>query len=73
MSAQSLLAALTLYLEVGSGVALVFTLLVGRLDKAARGAFWFRPLLLPGAALLWPLVLVRTARALLVKRSEALP
>jgi hypothetical protein len=65
MSTQDLVAVVTLYLEVGALVALGFTLLVGRLDQAARGAFTFRPLLLPGAAMLWPLVLVRTVRALL--------
>jgi len=73
MSAKSLVAMLTLYLEVGALVALGFTLLVGRLDKAARGAFTFRPLLLPGAALLWPLVLVRTVRALVSTSSGRAP
>lgn len=73
MSAETLLALLTLYLEIGLVVALGFTMLVGRIDKAARGALWFRPLLIPGAALLWPLVLVRTARALLSTRSGATP
>lgn len=73
MSAKTVLAVLTLYLEIGLVVALCFTALVGRFDKAARGAFWFRPLLVPGAALLWPLVVLRSARCLLVKRSGATP
>lgn len=73
MSVNTLLSVLTLYLECGLVVALGFTVVVGQLDKAARGAFWFRPLLVPGAALLWPLVLVRTARALLTRRAGATP
>jgi hypothetical protein len=73
MSVQTLLAVLTLYLELGLVVALGFTVLVGQIDKAARGALWFRPLLLPGALLLWPLVLVRTVRALLTRRSGVTP
>jgi hypothetical protein len=47
-----------------AGVGLVFALAfvfvgVDRIDPAARGAIAFRPLLLPGATLLWPLVLLR--------------
>jgi len=34
-----------------------------RVDPAARGAYAFRPLLLPGATLLWPYVIRRWARA----------
>ncbi len=47
----------------GLGVALAF-LLVGldRIDPVARGAYGFRPLLLPGLVLLWPWVVVRWAR-----------
>jgi hypothetical protein len=73
MSTSALLDGLTLYLEIGLVVALAFTTLVGRLDRAAAGAFWFRPLLVPGATLLWPLVLVRTTRALLSPRVGAKP
>jgi hypothetical protein len=32
---------------------------VDRVDPASRGAIAFRPLLLPGAVMLWPVVLVR--------------
>lgn len=32
---------------------------IDRIDPAARGAYGFRPLLLPGLVLLWPLVLWR--------------
>jgi hypothetical protein len=73
MSTSALLDGLTLYLEIGLVVALAFATLVGKLDQAAAGAFWFRPLLVPGATLLWPLVLVRTARALLSPRVGANP
>jgi hypothetical protein len=64
MSAQTLVSAVTLYLELGWIIAFAFVLIVGRIDSAARGAFSFRLLLIPGAVLLWPVVLVRTARAL---------
>lgn len=48
------------YGVIGLVVALAF-LLVGldRVDPAARGAYGFRPLLIPGLVLLWPLVLIR--------------
>lgn len=51
------------YAMLGVVVALVF-LAVGieRVDPAARGAYAFRPLLLPGLILLWPLVLWRWRR-----------
>lgn len=48
------------YLLTGLAVGIAFLLF--RLDKqypAARGAYAFRPLLLPGLALLWPVVLRR--------------
>jgi hypothetical protein len=73
MSTSALLDALALYLEIGVVVALAFTTFVGRLDQAAAGAFWFRPLLVPGATLLWPLVLVRTVRGLLTRRAGEAP
>lgn len=48
------------YALLGLAVALGFLLLgLERVDPAARGAFAFRPLLLPGLVLLWPLVLWR--------------
>ena len=48
------------YALAGAAVAIAFVLVgVDRVDPAARGAIAFRPLLLPGAALLWPLVLAR--------------
>lgn len=48
------------YALAGATVAIAFVLVgVDRVDPAARRAIAFRPLLLPGAALLWPLVLAR--------------
>jgi hypothetical protein len=48
------------YAAVGGVVALAFLAFgLGRVTPGARGAFAFRPLLAPGLALLWPLVLWR--------------
>jgi hypothetical protein len=54
--------AAALYGAAGGVVAVAF-LLVGldRVDPVARGAYAFRPLLVPGLVLLWPLVLWRWA------------
>ena len=48
-----------LYAIVGAVVAAWFLLLRVDLDPAAPGAYAFRPLLIPGLMLLWPLVLLR--------------
>ena len=59
------------WLAVGLIVGLWFVLyVVGRIDHAARGAYAFRPLLLPGVALLWPFVLSRSLRLLRAPPSE---
>jgi len=48
------------WLWVGLLVGLWFIVFaVQRIDPAARGAYAFRPMLLPGVALLWPFVLWR--------------
>lgn len=48
------------YVAVGVVVALAFLIFgLARVAPGARGAYAFRPLLLPGLALLWPLVLWR--------------
>jgi len=49
------------YLAVGVLLALAFVFhAIARLDDAADGAsIWFRLLIFSGAALLWPVVLVR--------------
>ncbi|MEM7074446.1 MAG: hypothetical protein AAGA28_05165 [Pseudomonadota bacterium] len=45
---------------IGVAVAAVFlTVGMGRIDEDARGAVGFRPLLVPGIMVLWPLVLWR--------------
>ncbi len=45
---------------IGALVALAFlTLGIDRLDEDARHAYVFRPLLVPGVLLIWPLVLWR--------------
>ena len=46
--------------SAGLLVALVFLLAgIDRIDEDARGAYIFRPLLIPGIILIWPLVLWR--------------
>jgi len=57
--------ALEIYLGLGLVFALWFALSgARRLDPAAgRGTWGFRVLLVPGAALLWPLLLPRTLAA----------
>ena len=45
---------------VGAVIACAFLLIaIDRTDPGARRAYAFRPLLIPGIVLLWPLVLVR--------------
>jgi hypothetical protein len=49
-----------IYLSIGALVAVVFLIFgIYRVDEAARGAPAFRPLLVPGIMVLWPLVLWR--------------
>lgn len=58
--AATLLVVLSGYGAAGLLVGIAFLLFgIARLDPAARGAYAFRPLLLPGLVLLWPLVLHR--------------
>ncbi len=48
------------WLWIGAVVAVAFLLIgVDRIDEDARGAYVFRPLLVPGILLIWPLVLWR--------------
>lgn len=50
----------TYYCYVGVAVAVAFiTFGIGRMDENAQGAWIFRPLLLPGVILIWPLVIWR--------------
>lgn len=58
--AQILVALGIAWLVTGMAVGLAFLIFgIDRIDPSARGAYAFRPLLLPGLALLWPLVLIR--------------
>ncbi len=51
------------YAVLGLVVGLAFLLRgIDRIDPAARGAHAFRPLILPGLVLLWPVVAWRWAR-----------
>ena len=60
MSAAFLITLMEIYLWIGAAVAAVFLLWgIDRIDEDARGAYIFRPLLIPGAMLIWPLVLHR--------------
>lgn len=48
------------YLYIGAAVALVFLMFgLGRIDENAQDAWIFRPLLIPGVLLIWPLVIWR--------------
>lgn len=61
MTAASLLVmAAQIYGMVGIAMAAAFLVIgIDRVDPAARGSLIFRPLLVPGLVLLWPLVLWR--------------
>jgi hypothetical protein len=55
----------TIWLGVGVVLGVAFLFFgIERIDPAARGAYAFRPLLLPGLALLWPFVAVRWFRVI---------
>lgn len=59
-SAQTLLTAGQVYVWAGIAVAVVFLGWgLDRIEPKARGAWMFRPLLIPGVVLIWPLVLWR--------------
>ncbi|MEM6374169.1 MAG: hypothetical protein AAF727_15535 [Pseudomonadota bacterium] len=58
--AQALVMGMQTWLIIGALVAAVFlTIGMDRIDEDARGAYIFRPLLIPGVLLIWPLVLWR--------------
>ena len=59
-TASTLLAIAEYWAYAGLAVAAVFlTIGIDRVDANARTSFVFRPLLLPGVVILWPLVLHR--------------
>lgn len=53
-----------MYVAIGLVFALIFVFAgVGRIDESAKGApLAFRLLIIPGAAALWPMLLMRWAR-----------
>lgn len=60
MTAATLLLGAQIYLGIGGAVAVVFVLYgIDRIEVDARGVWAFRPLLVPGILLIWPLVLWR--------------
>jgi hypothetical protein len=59
-AAELIVDGVRLWLWVGAAVALVFlTIGIDRIDEDARGAYVFRPLLVPAVLVLWPLILWR--------------
>lgn len=71
--AQLILSALEVYGWIGFGVSLAFlTIGIDRVDESARGSYAFRPLLIPGLVVLWPVILIRWAQ-LERKRREGEP
>lgn len=62
MTAETILKAAEYWLYAGAAVAALFlTIGINRIDEDARGAYIFRPLLIPGVLLIWPIVLWRWA------------
>ncbi len=60
--AETLVWIAQLWLTAGAVVAALFLLIgMDRIDEDARGAYVFRPLLVPAVLLIWPLVLWRWA------------
>ncbi len=61
---STLLVAIVIYLGIGVAFAVIFvTHLIGRVDPVARGSSaWFRIIIMPGVAALWPWMLARSLR-----------
>lgn len=58
--AAALISGVQIWLVTGLVVAVVFLVWgIDRIDEDARGAYAFRPLIVPGVVLIWPLVLWR--------------
>lgn len=58
--ATALVQSAEIYGKIGLAVAAIFLLFgIDRIDPAAAGAYTFRPLLIPGIVILWPLVLLK--------------
>ncbi|MGA3004233.1 MAG: hypothetical protein ABSE20_21175 [Acetobacteraceae bacterium] len=60
MAAAIIVDCVTAWLGIGVLVGVAFLFLgIDNVDDSARGAYAFRPLLLPGLVLLWPFVVLR--------------
>jgi len=60
MAAAIIVDCMTAWLGIGVLVGVAFLFLgIDNVDDSARGAYAFRPLLLPGLVLLWPFVVLR--------------
>ncbi|MEO0752987.1 MAG: hypothetical protein AAFY25_14425 [Pseudomonadota bacterium] len=60
MSAQDILTVVEIWCSIGLAVGVLFLLFgIQRVDQDATGALAFRPLLIVGIVLIWPLVLWR--------------
>lgn len=58
--AEAILFGFKAWAVIGSVIAMVFLVIgIDRFDEDARGAYIFRPLLVPGVIIIWPLVLWR--------------
>lgn len=65
MTASVCVMAGTGYLALGLVIAMLFAAFVQRIEPSAKGgSILFRLLIVPGATLLWPLILVRSVRVL---------
>lgn len=64
MQTASLLIEIGRYYLMAGGVVAALFLVIGldRVEPSARGSYAFRPLLIPGICLIWPLVLYRWVR-----------
>lgn len=59
-TAEAILMVVRIWLSIGAVVAAVFlTIGIDRIDEDARGAYIFRPLLVPAVLLIWPIILRR--------------
>ena len=63
-AARIVIEVLQYYGYIGLAVAAAFLLIgIERVDAGARRSYAFRPLLIPGCIVLWPLVIVRWVAA----------
>lgn len=59
-TAETIMMCLRIWGYIGAGVAVIFlTIGIDMVDEDARGTYVFRPLLIPGILVIWPLVLWR--------------